>query len=373
MSAPTSNVRCARHALMILSSLSVSLACAPACAGVIDGTLDPVVRVCFVGNAVTAKPLDVKFVWDHLKVYENYGHIKFVLFNHGQCPAPKRSADGKFDVHEGDLRIGIAGTLDLDGKTPISGTAIAGKGCAEKPGEGSWWSNVPGNRNKPQFRSCRLTTFVKGGLPLNLIMHELGHAMGLIHEHERRDVPLSDPMVARCYKEVPYFGKGLSPGGEFLFVTPYDRYSVMHYPAPPGSTCQLGAEKDKHGLSYFDKLTIRILYPQSSRIAQFIGATVAAVGERVVLRNEWAFAGALVENVVKNPAWTVTRGNRKVVQQKTPDFGFVFNEDGLYSIDYAFTDAKGRSFANTSEIRILPPEALLRLRAATTGSNMILF
>src|SRR4051794_28829251 len=86
-------------------------------AGVVDGTHGPVVRVCFVGDAITKTSEDVAFVWRHMKIYENHGNIRFVMMdNGGRCPPPRRSSDGRFDINDGDLRIGIPGTLDHDGK-----------------------------------------------------------------------------------------------------------------------------------------------------------------------------------------------------------------------------------------------------------------
>lgn len=73
---------------------------------------------------------------------------------------------------------------------------------------------------------------------LRLTRHELGHVLGLRHEHIRPENPLSD----KC-------------GEDSLFepVTEYDRASIMHYARCGG----LGSVE----LSSFDKEGISILYP----------------------------------------------------------------------------------------------------------------
>jgi hypothetical protein len=353
---------------------------APASAGLVDGTHDAIVRVCFVGDAVAKKQEDVSFIWRHLKVFESHGHVRFVLMdNAGRCPNPRPSGDARFEVNDGDLRIGIPGTLDYDGKTPITGLKL-GKGCAD-PGTTLWWSNFPGNKNKPEFRACRLTTFVRKGMALNKILHELGHAMGMFHEHERADVPKDDPMVASCFKDVKYFGKSIVPGPNAILVTPYDRDSVMHYEinhkidpqnVPASSRCNLGNDNGATGLSYFDQLTIRIMYPSDNRVAEYRGVTVGT-GEEVRLRNEWGALGALVAQVVRSPSWIVSRDNVRIVEQKTPDFAFKLDSPGTYAVRYMFNDARGRSFANAFTIRVLPPDRLRALKAGLVAARAVLF
>jgi astacin (peptidase family M12A) len=184
-----------------------------------------------------------------------------------------------------------------------------GDGCAD-PGTTLWWANFPVNLNVPGFRACRLNAYLRSGMALNKILHEIGHSLGLWHEHERTDVPLSDPMVATCYQDVSYFGKGVSQGGGVTLVTPYDRDSVMHYEinhrvdpwnVPATSTCDLGNDNGSTGLSGYDQLSLRILYPHPARVAEYSGATVARAGQQVHLRNQWGEAGALVANVVRDP------------------------------------------------------------------------
>jgi len=364
------------------AGLALAFAAATASAGVVDGTHEPLVRVCFVGDAITKKPEDVAFVWQHLKTFENHGNIRFVMMeNGGRCPPPRLSSDGRFDINDGDLRIGIPGTLDYDGKTPITGLRL-GRGCAD-PGATPWWSNFPGNKDKPEFRACRLTTFVRKEMRLNKILHELGHAVGMYHEHERTDVPMSDPKVATCFRDVKYFGKSIAPGAPGItHVTPYDRDSVMHYEinhridptnVPAASTCNLGNDNGNTGLSTLDQLSIRIMYPHDRRVAEARGPRIVAVGDLVTFRNEWGALGGLVAHTVKNPAWLVSHGNTRVVEQNSPDFAFRFTLPGSYAVRYRFNDARGRDYVSSFTLQVLAPERLRGHHGALTAARAALF
>jgi hypothetical protein len=79
-----------------------------------------------VGDAVDSQPGQVAFIRQHLAMIENHGHIRYPLMGaDGRCPDPTRSADGRLEVHAGDLRIGVPDSLDYDGVTPINGLAWA--------------------------------------------------------------------------------------------------------------------------------------------------------------------------------------------------------------------------------------------------------
>jgi Astacin (Peptidase family M12A) len=342
----------------------------PAGAGILtlarvhDSTID----YCFVGNAASSKPDDVAFIKDHLRVYENHGHIRYQLLGNGKCPSPTQSADGQFDVNAGDLRIGVPDTLDFDGQTAVTGLAL-GKGCGD-PGTDLWWANFPGNLDVPVFRACRLNAFLrKNGMAENKILHEIGHSLGLDHEHQRTDLALlvADPMIKNCFQDVSYFGKDTAQGvGGVTLVTPYDRDSVMHYEinhtidptnVPASSACNLGNDNGSTGLSAFDQLAIRILYPHEARVAEFRGATVVKAGEPVTLRNEWGALGALTKNVLKKSSWRVRQGGTTIVQQATTDFSFTFQTAGDYTVEYSFTDMLDRVYSNVFTLRVRSPKS----------------
>jgi hypothetical protein len=142
---------------------------------------------------------------------------------------------------------------------------------------------------------------------------------------------------------------------------------------PASSRCNLGNDNGTTGLSYFDQLTIRIMYPADNRVAEYRGVTVVGAGEEIRLRNEWGALGALVTQVVKSPTWVVSRDNVRIVEQKTPDFTYKIDAPGTYAVRYTFNDARGRSFANPLTIRVLPPDRLRALKSGLIAASAILF
>ncbi|MET0554283.1 MAG: M12 family metallopeptidase [Vicinamibacteria bacterium] len=361
-------------------------AAAPARAGILSGSPtnagigvhSSIIDVCFVGDAVTSQPAHVKFIREHLALLENYGHFRYRLMGtDGKCPAPTQTADGQFDVHQGDLRIGVPGSLDYDGVTPITGDVALGKGCADS-GSLPWWANFPVNMNVPKYRACRLNAFLRSPMALNKILHEIGHSLGLVHEHERTDVPLSDTMVKTCYDDVSYFGKGVSQGNGVTLLTPYDKDSVMHYEinnvidpwnVPANSTCNLGNDNGSTGLSAHDQLSLRILYPHSARAAEYEGTTVVRAGETVRLSNQWGLAGALTANVVKSPKWVVRRDGMVVVSKSTVDFQATLYSAGRYEVTYTFKDMLNRNYTSTFELHVLESSDYAETIAGTAAAS----
>ncbi len=75
-------------------------------------------------------------------------------------------------------------------------------------------------------------------------LHEFGHALGLLHEHERLDAP-------DCEQSD---GSRIIEDEEHTYVTPYDSDSIMNYCRTPGFT----------GISKSDRLGLQRLYPEVS-------------------------------------------------------------------------------------------------------------
>jgi len=71
-----------------------------------------------------------------------------------------------------------------------------------------------------------------------LLRHELGHALGFIHEHTR-------PEARACYE-----------GRDWRPLTPYDSSSVMHY-----IKCNGAVRNNLYKLTDWDRYGVRIAYP----------------------------------------------------------------------------------------------------------------
>jgi hypothetical protein len=68
---------------------------------------------------------------------------------------------------------------------------------------------------------CRLTV---GGFSRGSILHEMGHAAGLFHEHQRPD---RDEHVTVMGGDSVNYGR--KDSDEVILLTPYDHLSIMHY------------------------------------------------------------------------------------------------------------------------------------------------
>ena len=94
------------------------------------------------------------------------------------------------------------------------------------------------NKNENELSSsavvgyCFESMIILGVLSRPVILHELGHVIGLLHEHQRPD---RDKYIKVLYKNIEpsaYFCFEKRPADEFLYdytKFPYDYYSIMHY------------------------------------------------------------------------------------------------------------------------------------------------
>ncbi len=167
-------------------------------------------------------------------------------------------------------------------------------------------------------------------------------------------------------------------------ITPYDRDSVMHYEinnvidpmnVPATSTCNLGNDNGSTGLSYFDQLTLRILYPHDARVAEFRGTTAVRVDQPVVLKNEWGELGALVQNVVINPRWEIKIPGRTgyiTLNQYGADFNYSFVASGSYLVVYSFDDMLGRTYSNGFTVSVVSPSVFDQTISARIAAGALL-
>ena len=248
--------------------LAILIACAsPAHAGLYwnQGVRTTPVSVCFVGDALTARPDRVGQILGYMNDFALAANVRFSYL--GTCPAsvPQPNGDDRFD---GDIRMVIP-DINVDGTGPVPGQGgpmFGGAGNYDGGNDG-WgsWSNAPDDL--APNRSC-LYNLKLGDDPWNATpyrnhtLHEVGHALGLFHEHRRVD--------ATCFGSEP---RDISYG----YLTAYDIQSVMSYYYP---ACGALGNYAYTGLSNLDKLSARILYPEQGNPAQIVGRTTLQAGKR---------------------------------------------------------------------------------------------
>ncbi len=176
-------------------ALSTVVVAAPARAGLYwqQGVRSKSVSVCFVGDAVTSRPLRVQQVLRYIREFEYAADVKFPGVP-VPCAAPTTRPDGTNDF-DGDIRVILPFTSGpWTGPVPGVGCPMfrdaAGSYNGRNDGWGSW-SNAPNDlaTNRACLYNLKLGDDGAGGVPyLNHTLHEFGHALGLRHEHERNDV-----------------------------------------------------------------------------------------------------------------------------------------------------------------------------------------
>lgn len=329
------------------------LLAAPASAGVIatKETLGRDISVCFVGDAVTKRADRVKQVLEWIKDFEVAANIRFRPL--GACPPPKTLPNGD-EVYEGDVRIVIPNT-SVDATV-----AVPGKQCprTDNKGWGSWGTFPDAAKAR---RYCLFTVKLgddpwRGEPYRNHTLHEVGHALGLAHEHQRYDF---DPTV--CDGIVKYFGSERTAG----LATLYDPESVMHYTTGPH--CKVIGNYARNGLSEKDKLTLHMMYPEDVRVAEFVGNTVVLDSENLWLMFGWKRRGAIVPNVASGFQWKI---DGKPVGEK--DNLDVKVAPGVHTLEYSYKDYINRAYAYKGTVRVLTKDDFTRTIAAPLAARAVL-
>ncbi|WP_164013926.1 hypothetical protein [Pyxidicoccus trucidator] len=296
--------------------------------------------VCFVGNALTARPARVQQVLDYIHDFERAANIRINYL--GTCPAPIVLANGN-DWHDGDIRVVIPGTS-------VSGTGmVPGNGCpmflvngvynGDNNGWGSW-SNAPIDLST--HRGCRYNLKLGDdgdafGVPWrDHTLHEFGHALGLAHEHERNDVDF-----AMC--SASGYGGGASSG----HLTPYDRYSVMHYQF---LSCGIHGNYGHAGLSNWDQLALHILYPEPVRVAELTGRTVIRTTEALNLASAWGARGANLSVTSSSFSWKLSGITYSSSSGLSTWLGA-----GTYPLQFSHSDFLGRTYSYSGTVKVLTP------------------
>lgn len=297
--------------------------------------------VCFVGNALTARPARVQQVLDYIHDFERAANIRFNYL--GTCPAPVVLADGT-DWHGGDIRVVIPGTsVPFTGMVPGNGCPMfIGRGGVYNGDNDGWgsWSNAPDDLARN--RGCRYNLKLGDDADASNVpwrdhtLHEFGHALGLSHEHERNDVDF-----ASC--SASGYGGGASSG----HLTPYDRYSVMHYQF---LSCGIHGNYGHAGLSTWDQLALHILYPEPVRVAELVGRTVIRTTEALNLTSAWGWRGATLPVVASGFSWTLSGITYSSSSGLSTWLGA-----GTYPLQFSHSDFLGRTYSYSGTVKVLTP------------------
>lgn len=301
------------------------------------GRLGKTPTLCFAGDALSARPERVRAVLEIAKDFEAIANIRFKYI--GACPPSKPTATGN-DYFDGDIRIALAGTnIDLNARSPLPG-----KGCTMTEAGSGDFAGFP--VDAPKWRPCIYNVRLGVERPnranpyRNQVLHEIGHALGLFHEHQRTDVDFTV-----CHEV--NFG-GTSDG----FLTTYDRYSVMHYEF---LTCGINGNYACSGLSGKDAMAIHILYPEDDRAATFFGKTVVRENQAFWLVSEWKIRGAFLPYVLKSAQWTI---DGKTASDK-PDLAVTL-PPGEHPFVYTYRDFLDRQFTQRGILRVLTTDDYTR-------------
>jgi len=303
-----------------------------------NGVRSSSISVCFVGDAVTSRPARVQQVISFIREYEWAANIHFAYT--GTCAASVRQPNGN-DYYSGDVRVVIPNTsVSFTGMVPGVGCPLfldsSGHYNHQNDGFGSW-SNAPNDLEANRACQYNLKLGDDGdarGPYLNHTLHEFGHALGLAHEHSRADAN------APC-TEAGYGGSLTS------YITTYDRASVMHYKF---SSCGINGNYDDTGLSPEDRLSVHILYPESTPVAEFVGTTVIPWGSGLYLRSAWVDEGGESPQAVQNFRWRLNGSLESTDTYLSRSFFFF---PGSYSLDVDYEDLLGRSYSYHGTVQVL--------------------
>jgi hypothetical protein len=318
------------------------------------------ISVCFVGDAVQSRPNRVQQILDYIQEFEYAGNIQFKYL--GTCPASKPQQNGN-DYFDGDIRVAIPST-QYQGDPNFALGAIPGKGCPNddplpenNKGWGSW-SHPPNALAK--YRAClynlKLGDDPWNGTPyLNHTLHEFGHALGLAHEHERKDATCYDPKNDARWTDQGY-------------ITPYDIKSVMHYKfeKSQGHTCDVNGNYDYTGLSEWDKLSVHILYPEDNFVAEFVGTTVLRKTDTLKLQSAWKARGANIAFAAKNFVWKLSGSTVST----TPELTRNNLNQATYTLQLTHSDFLGRNYSYTGIVRVLEAATYNKQIAAPVAAQL---
>ncbi len=220
------------------------------------------------------------------------------------------------------------------------------------------WAMGRGERQADS--GCWYNSNLRPWIPrFNLALHEMGHALGMVHEHERSDET----------------GCGASAGGgggwpEALFITEYDPASVMHYrPADP--SCPLAAS-DSTGLTVNDVSGVGYMYPTSGH-GGIVGPAIAVQGSSVALGAEWNLFPLHFDSTLLTPRWVARTGSSVILDVTGPRSVSLTVPASDVSVDFSHVDLWGTTRNTQLNIDVVTAaEYAVKVGAVVTTTPLLL-
>lgn len=303
------------------------------------GTLSSTPSVCFVGNAIANEAAWVAQIREGLRHFEAAANIRFEDL--GTCPPPVPIPVVGGNFYGGDIRIAL-----FPGSGRDWNEAVPGIGCTIGFVNSSFGREPKFlNGDRPCLYNLKLGKDADGdGRPwFDHALHELGHSLGLAHEHQR-----ADALNVSCLPKAASCPAATDPPNQAVCMTPYDRDSVMNY---QNLSCGIDGNYGHHGLSAWDRLGLHILYPQNARVAEATGTRVASTLGTFRFRSTWAARGALLPAVLSGSLdWRVD--GVPVGSAASIEFS---RSLGPHTLTLGYRDFLGRDFFYQTPLRSLSP------------------
>lgn len=368
----------------------------------------PDFSLCFAGDSVDAISDRVLETLDHLRHFEWAANIKFhppgnktiriqsgnpLVATDWRCP-DTGSDENPEEGDLGDIRI-LLWTPSNDPwwiTTPVGGhyCRIFNPWDPVKKGGPDWGAIGSGpHLSKWCNFNVKLSEIHSVGIfYLNHTLHEVGHKLGLGHEFDRSDESLDchfddenkDPVVGTIENGKRTIADGVEPKNEcammsepMIFMTLFDRDSVMHYQFPD---CKdIIGNVGSTGFSALDKLALRILYPEDNMFAEFSGVRVIKSWQQLSLKNSWKRSGAIIDGdypVAKNFSWKIDGIQISTLPDLDTSNIDISLTEGKHLLEYSYQDFLGRSYYAQNQVEVLSPTAFdqrMASQAAIISAN----